>query len=660
MRINLSGLCMACTVAGALSLASCMEKDLYDSSKQETPSLATFATTQDVQFAIQYSVPSGYNNGFDVYSENPMTVNSDGSITLRTDIEPIASGIAESGVFNMMKRIPGYVKELYAYSTDLYATRLMHATISNGYATFKAVDFSTLIPTTSAMTTRSTKDLKLDIVYAPAVDSRHTPAFDGYANLPLELYYTVRTTFPNGKSLFETNKSKYVQEATMEVQEDAELWITPLITDCSLTNTLGYICFDGPKSSIPSDMTQIDEKLITIFPFASLENNPVAFKGVTGINTGQLFKLKYYDKSKGTLVDKFPKGTTIIWFLAAGIYDKATQTFNSSSNKAQNFYYSHAAWNTYEDENLRDHTTYYSVKFNNENYKFFGFEDTKRTNNKNCDNDFNDMVFMMKSNPTTAIEPPVVIDEEENPITVVEEKKKGVLAFEDNWPAAKDYDMNDIVIKYQSVTSYYNEYSSIGTCIVSINDIFDLVHSGANFNNGFSIKYDIDPTKVTSLMINGQSVTPRADGTGFVVDIFKNAFDYIRAYQPNQSHKFNVVINFQRNDKALRQADFQSKVVPYNPFIIPAEGVEVHLPMKEPSAAADMSFFGTADDCSNPAQKIYYVGKEGAIYPWAIHLAEVTDFGIPKEGDALDVAYPSYKSWVESGFSQTYAKWYIK
>ncbi len=656
-KVTISKLCCACIAFSLLALTSCMEKDLYGKKNNETPSLATFATTQDVQFSMLYNVPSGYSTEFAVYSENPVTISEDGTIVLRTDIQPIAAGIVDEGNFNMMKKIPSYVKELYAYTGDLYASRLMHATINNGTATFKAVDFSSLIPQTAAMNTRSTADKTLDLAYVPEVDSRYTPAMDGYMDIPLGVFYSIKSFFPNGKSLFETNKGQYVQDATMEVTENTELWISPLITDCSKINTLGYICFDGPKSSIPADMSQIDEKLITVFPWASLENNPVAYAGYTGLNAGQMFKLKYYDKKEGKLVDTFPKGTTIIWFLASGIYNRDTKTFNSSSSKAQNFFYSHSAWNTYEADNLKCHTAYYSVKNGNETYTCFAFEDTKRTENVYCDNDFNDLVFVMKANPASAITPPIIVDGDDDPI-IVEEKKFGVLAFEDNWPSAGDYDMNDVVVTYNSKTSYYKEVSSLGTCVVSINDVFNLVHSGATYHNSFSIKYDIAPNKVTSVLVNGQSVQPRADGDGFVVKVFDDALAYIKPFEFGQSKEFNVVVSFVKNQ--IKQADFQSKVAPYNPFISPKDGIEVHLPMQKPTTEADTNYFGTMDDCSDPDKGIYYVGKEGSIYPWAIHLANIDDFVIPTEKEAIDATYPLYKTWVESGFSQTYSKWYIK
>lgn len=72
------------------------------------------------------------------------------------------------------------------------------------------------------------------------------------------------------------------------------------------------------------------------------------------------------------------------------------------------------------------------------------------------DQNFTDVVFSLKANPEITNVPPV--DEDLN--TTIE--KTGVYAFEDEWPKAGDYDMNDVLVQYtyQKVFNIFNEILS--------------------------------------------------------------------------------------------------------------------------------------------------------------------------------------------------------
>ncbi len=639
--------CLASMIL-SLSLASCMEKDLFVPNN-ETPSLATFATTQDVQFSMQYDVPAGYANGFDVYAENPIESVEDGTITLRTDIQPIAAGISVSGSFQMDKQVPGYVKELYALSSDLFAPRLMYAKIENGRANFTPKGIGAPIADQAALTTRGTGDLKFDFI--PEMNDKYTPASDGTIDVPPAVMTAISKAFPEGYTYKNgaTIPPQYVQEASLEILEDAELWITPLLTSCSMSNTFGYICYDGRISELAGkNINQIDEKLRVVFPFASMTDNAVAgMAGLTDLKRGDAFKLKYFDKTKKEWVDKFPKGTTVIWFLWSGSYDRANKKWNSS---AYNKTYSHAFWNT--DDEQKVHTSYYAIRHDNADYVCFGFEDQKI---EKSDKDYNDLIFMVKSNPESAVVPPVVIDDKGNEVVTQTENPYGILAFEDNWPAEGDYDMNDVVVRYNSNITYTKE-TNTDVYVSQTEDVFTLIHSGATFHNKFAIKYDINPAKVKSIQVNGIATTPRADGNGYVIDVCLDVLDKIAANVPNQSYDYTIVTEFQNN--AISQADFQKKKAPYNPYISPQSGLEIHLPMYAPTSDANPKYFRTQKDCSRPEEGIYYIGKEGSLYPWGIHLLGIKDFTIPTERFSIENTYPQYTDWVQSGFTN-YQNWYL-
>lgn len=674
----------AALILSASMISSCTEKNLYEGKNGDTPSLATYATTQDVQFAIQYKVSQGFAAGFDVYAENPVESFENGVLSLRTDIKPIAAGIAESGNFNLKKSIPGYVKELYAYSNSSFAPRLMHATIQNGTANFTTVDLNALDTTPRSRGTKTSSLITGFDIFTP--NDASAPAHDGAASIPGEVMAAIDQEFPEGKDLTISNPS-YIQDAVMEVLEETELWITPVITGCSSYNTLGYFCYDGPKSDLAGKkISELNERFIVQFPYANLAKNQMRKGGP--LEDDKRYRIRYYDKAKGQLVDKFPKGTTIVWFLWIGLADDSGR-WGGSPNQGEYYswedyqFYSHHEWNAeywkskellaaylknnqsqFKDKYknlsteadikaLSPHTAYYSIKHNQQNYVFFSFDDQLRSEWW-PDHDFNDMTFMISANPSAAIIPPVVIDKDPEPVTQTE-NRFGVLAYEDNWPGEGDYDLNDVVVKYNSETTYV--YESASTYVSKTEDTFTLIHSGATFRNSFSIKYDIAPSKVRSVTVNGVSVTPRADGNGYVIDVCPDVLGVIKAFEFGQSHPYKIVTTFV--DNALSQADFQSKAAPYNPYISHTAGVEVHLPMYLPTTSVDTSYFGTRSDCSDPSKGIYYVGKEDSKYPFALHLSGVTDFTIPTEKQIISLTFPRYDTWVKSGF-QDATDWYVK
>ena len=73
----------------------------------------------------------------------------------------------------------------------------------------------------------------------------------------------------------------------------------------------------------------------------------------------------------------------------------------------------------------------------------------------------------------------------------------------------------------------------------------------------------------------------------------------------------------------------------------------------EPTDLVDASYFGTADDDSNPATGRYY--KNSINLPWGIDI--IHDFVYPKEKSAINLGYTKFGSWAQSG-GQNYNDWY--
>lgn len=621
------------------------------------PTELDYSTTRSVEINISYDyAPSGYAATFDLYDGNPCVVTGEGRIVLKEEMEPIASGIAVSGAYKVSKTLPRFVDKLYAYSSHLFAPRLMQANIVDGKAIFEEVDLSTLDTgngTRAGVDTRTASNGSVDYYLGaygdyPDLDAGGKPNYiDKNVQLTVDGEYInkIEEAFPNHTPA----NTQFYQDASLYVQQEAEVWICMLLSDGSFVNELAYFCYDGPKTDLPSlsAAQRADLKLISAFPKAKAS--------IVGV--GNYVKLKYYNKATGQLEDKFPAGTTIGWALrptAWGSYMGKT-------------FYSCEAWNPETTAEQRKHTIYFNAGNEANPFICFGFEDMLNDCSWGwCDGDCNDLMFNVQLNPIDALEKPPVVEIPDADL-VTYQTYKGFFGFEDYWPIYFDYDMNDILVKYNSRVTSVKKAGEDETYITELNDEFSIVFTGANFRNMFSYKMDIDPSSIESIYVEGsgpKKTTPRElrdpidDGDyGFIIDLCtEGARELITAYDyETLPHVYKVTVKFK--DKAMKQEDFDAHCAPYNPFMTALDrvnyngGPEVHLSRMFPTERVNPIFFGAQDDCSRPDEGIYYIGAEDNIYPFSMHVAGVDEFFIPQERQRIDVTYPRFKSWVESGMT---------
>jgi LruC domain-containing protein len=86
--------------------------------------------------------------------------------------------------------------------------------------------------------------------------------------------------------------------------------------------------------------------------------------------------------------------------------------------------------------------------------------------------------------------------------------------------------------------------------------------------------------------------------------------------------------------------------------------------MEAPTAKMNTSYFGKNDDCSDPANKLYFV-REGN-YPFAFYLKganidvfKETILKRENESKPIDELFPRFLEWSTSG-GTTNQDWYIK
>ena len=243
----------------------------------------------------------------------------------------------------------------------------------------------------------------------------------------------------------------------------------------------------------------------------------------------------------------------------------------------------------------------------------------------------------------------------------------GSLAYEDLWPGTGDYDFNDLVLDYRfkTVTSANNKVTEIiGTFIIRA--------IGAGLQNGFGFQlpvsipdgdiavegYDLRENYIT-LNTNGTE----AGQTNATVIVFDNVSKIMPA-----SSGFGVNVDpglpFVIPDTTVVTMAFTPEtytmealgITSFNPFLIVnmERGKEVHLPDYAPTSLADPSYFGTAQDASDPALGIWY--KTANNLPWAINIASSYDYTI--ERNQITTAYNHFGTWAESG-GVAYSDWYL-
>jgi LruC domain-containing protein len=226
------------------------------------------------------------------------------------------------------------------------------------------------------------------------------------------------------------------------------------------------------------------------------------------------------------------------------------------------------------------------------------------------------------------------------------------LAFEDNWPAEGDYDMNDVVLTYK-----HKAVTNAGNIIVRVEGEYNLIASGGDFSNGVGVMFNLPKEKATNF-ISSNNILPEDGQDSLVVVLFKDT----RASQKN----WNTVYGEATSARVKTTFSFDVLNGPniqaigiggYNPFIWNNSSElgrkhETHLRGKNPTKLANTSLFNTKDDAS-AAGKNYSTAKN---LPWALEIA-TSNFIYPTERSNIKGAYLKYSEWATSGGTKS-VDWY--
>lgn len=450
------------------------------------------------------------------------------------------------------------------------------------------------------------------------------------------------------------------RKTTLDIEETADVWVTFVHEGAGFRNAIGFYTYNTltPPQSI-DDISTVN----VIFPNLSFAGSGGGLYSGDKVNIGQ------YDA-----------GTSIGLVLMADGWD------GTNSEDYYHIVFADNILNPETDNNLKQHNV---LLWDAENELFLiGFEDILRDHRPfRCDNDFNDAILFVTSNPVGAIntdnvnpiDRPGTLDSDGDGINDIldeypDDPNKaydsyypssityGTFAFEDNWPDYGDYDFNDLVVDYQ-----FKHILNGDNQIVQMDPTFKVRAIGAGYRNGFGFATNLLPSDVSSAngaSLNTGYVTNNGNGTEagqtnavFVVidnvhDLFPtggfvNTEDGAEYFVPQE---ITMNINF---SSPKSYSDIGT--APYNPFLIVSGNRqrEVHLPGYMPTDKVDASLFGTLDDDTDVESGIYYRSKTDL--PWAIHLPE--SFAYPKEKVDIRQGHLRFTDWSRSlGFS--YMDWY--
>lgn len=643
--INITKLACVISVV-SVAFSSCLQKDVYDpanSGDKEEVTLDNyfdFATTKNIQLNIDYGkeCPRAY---FEVYAENPLSyVAEGGQIIKKAGVSHIATGFTDiQGRYIKPASFPTAVSEVYIYSPDfgvptLYKTKVVGSDVSAKITFENALDVTPVDSSTRSAQTRSSLKFITNVIPNVLgtwnVNTGRPNYLDASKkiNVDATLKSYITTYFPEGKNNVGTNLVS--DDADILIKEDANVVVNYFGGDTGAQSVFAYYCY-SENASI-DEIRQAAKHACVIFPNAH--------KSSLGNYSGVAVNLKYINET-GSFPEEEPEripAGTKIGFL---IWNDGWRGVKANGN----MFYSTKSLNS----DKISHTAIFAAKNKvGERVNVITMEDWK-----NGENDYNDVAFVISSNPIAAIEVPDVPNPGDRQGT---EKYSGVLGFEDNWPEQGDYDLNDVVMKYQSSVDY-----NIDNKVLNIIDKFTLAWTGANYKNSFAYEVPFDLSKASKVTVNGSEASSYS---GNVITLFKDAKAELGVSNVNAEDMINqniqektYTVSIQFNNPTL---DKSVVVAPYNPFIkVFNSATEVHLTDHKPTTGANNRFPSGADISRGDVDGTYFICKDG--FPFAIHVdarldASILNLDLKKENQRIDKTYPKFAEWAKTRDPQI--KWW--
>lgn len=641
---------VACSFALALmSIVTGCDKEVYnpDNGKGNLPpkeDYFDFSLKSDVQLTVNYEVP-GLRALIEVYDENPMLDYK----TKKEGVFPKYAAYTDiDGSFSGKINIPTAMTEAYLYtSTFGLPTCVKMETSADGFSyTLSKGGISTRAAQEGLLNDKVPYKLSRGLSGAnrddnafslTTWDANGVANLKGYITTPTEAMGagnekigTISTrvkAYLNAQQKIDGNKSLLREPNQVNIKipdtetEGISVSVTFMGEQAAYYNTFGYYYYKASTTLTPKGFFNI--KKYVVFP-------NVDVNGI--IKVGDTAQLKYID-DQGNVLDKFPAGYTIGWFVISNGFGASGVGSGNAGGRTgfvktlESVGYPDLADNTYiqyrgscMSDDTGDARRFISAYDQKSKLYVVGIEDEVR---KNDPDDYMDVMFLVQTSKDLGagdLEPIPPTDPEPGQADF---KVSGTVSFEDIWPKGGDYDLNDVIIEYERKISFGENNK-----VTKVVETFKPVHpkGSALQNNFFACQYKTP----------GTITLP----SGVILESATNSI-VISESALGISGKTYVV---ERNlaGKGLSQDDV---IADFNPYIITKEyvttnRVEVHLPLKDMTSAANSDLM--------TKENAYYIG-EGGKYPFAIDIP-ITGFKPATETIRIDKdgEYPDFKSWAES------------
>lgn len=607
-----------------VGISSCVDsdKDLYQEAPGAEINTSNFSTIQKVQVEIDYS-DSESRVPFSIYDGNPL-IEGENTTILKENVQALdGAWTDEQGKFTATVELPAYVSNVYIVSTSPFARQAIPEKIVNGVLKVSDTDEQLTTRASYRESTRFDRNRFNNLGWNTnlgSFDDRSGVIDYAYKGNDPKLTLSksemneLRTTVSKVLNTLGSCPEEYRTQADLYVEEDETAVVLTALRGWTCWNSsLGYYYYRYDQA--PASLK--DVKVYAVFPNTQMTwNNGSLQASPQGIKEGTAVQLKYFDDPEYPKGKNFPKGYYIGFILACNAWNTYFTGFNSYT-LTEGFYASSTkGFSTKVNSGIDVRTAMFKDKNSNIAIAFEDFMD---------DQNFTDVVFSLKANPEITNVPPV--DEDLN--TTIE--KTGVYAFEDEWPKAGDYDMNDVLVQYtyQKVFNIFNEILSESFTFKTLYNKSTVFTNGLGFilsneGNAQSTEYFIRKENEKDFTVaSGADKFTRESNAIILTDNVKT--------NPNTEYK----VTFKYGDKnSNKKQETSIDAFIYRPS---KEGnrLEVHSPMQKPTSKVDTSLFGQYDDRSKPNEGIYYVSDQENIYPFAFYLsnANVNDIAELKNFD---------------------------
>ena len=438
-----------CTVLSA-TFASCLlfsctsSDEMAENSGNELNAVENFLLSNNdqlVDFDINYDVAKGYKVTFDVYSENPFKVNSDGTIT-KAEIAPIMSGMTdENGEYKFSRMLPGGVKEVFITSDCVGVPVLLHGVIANGSVKTERYEMNANTESSRAASFNYLTLGKWNKLGKPEyIDNSIT------CSIKSNELKSITKALPEWKKV----ASDYALTKDIQVTKDAEIWLSIISDKSLLNNAIGYYCYnkaDGINGA----------KEIIAFPSTR------TYSLLNGLESGEYIKLQYRNPSTGEMSSTFPAGTCVCFVLRTSAFNSLTGGLSAGSKQ----FFTNSALNPESTDNVHA-----SILKTSEGNVIIGFEDIYNEGFFGGDNDCNDVIMHVKSMPADAVSNAAVADDDSD---IVKEDNGEAVRPLSNIIESAAYDevLKDLVIYAKSKFKIVNG---------NVVGVYDEIYVGSTFN----------------------------------------------------------------------------------------------------------------------------------------------------------------------------------